>query len=62
MIQLKESAWTAGQTEDRWKDGQTLFYGTLLATAGGPKTVTIRKIKIHILSVHLLQTDLKDFV
>ena len=56
MIQLKESAWTAGQTEDGWKDGQTLFYGTLPATAGGPKTVT-RKIKIHILSVHLLQTD-----
>ena len=23
--------------KDRWKDGQTLFYRTLPATAGGPK-------------------------
>ena len=43
---------------DRRTDGKTdtLFYGTLPATAGSPKTVTLRKIKIHILSAHLLQT------
>ena len=33
MIQFKENAQTDG-----WKDGQTLLYRTLLATAGGPKT------------------------
>ena len=40
MIQFKENAWREGRTEgwkDRWKDGQTLFYKTILATAGGPK-------------------------
>ena len=31
MIQFKENTQTDGQ-----KDGQTLFYRTLLATAGGP--------------------------
>ena len=35
MIQFKENAWTDGRTEG-WKDGQTLFYRTLLATARGP--------------------------
>ena len=33
MIQFKENAQTDGRT-----DGQTLFYRTLLATAGGPKS------------------------
>ena len=39
MIQFKEIAWTDGRTDGRtegWKDGQTLFYRTLPATAGGP--------------------------
>ena len=31
MIQFEENAWAEGQ-----KDGQTLFYRTLPATAGGP--------------------------
>ena len=36
MIQkFQENAWAEGRTEGR-KDGQTLFYRTLLATAGGP--------------------------
>ena len=33
MIKFQENAWTEG-----WKDGQTLFYRTLPATAEGPKT------------------------
>ena len=33
--QFQENAWAEGRTEGR-KDGQTLFYRTLLATAGGP--------------------------
>ena len=40
MIQFKENTWTDRRMEgwkDRWKDGQTLFYRTLLATARGPK-------------------------
>ena len=38
MIQFQENAWTDGMTEgqkDVWKDRQTLFYRTLLATAWG---------------------------
>ena len=31
MIQFKENGWTDGR-----KDGETLFYKTLPATAGGP--------------------------
>ena len=42
MIQFKENTWTEGRTDgrmDRRKDRQTaLFYRTLLATAGGPKS------------------------
>ena len=43
MIQLKEIAQTDGRMEGQMevqKDGQTLFYGTLLATAGGPKNTS----------------------
>ena len=36
MIQFKENAQTGGR-----KDGQTLFYRTLLATAEGPKRKAI---------------------
>ena len=45
MIQFKENTWTDGrmerQTEGR-KDGQTLFYRTLPATAGGQKKTYIQ--------------------
>ena len=34
-IQFQENAWTEGRTEGQ-KNGQTLFYRTLPATAGGP--------------------------
>ena len=37
MIKFKENAWTDGRTEGQ-KDRQTLFYRTLSATVGGPKT------------------------
>ena len=37
MIQLQENAWAEGLMEG-WKDGHTLFYRALLATAEGPKT------------------------
>ena len=36
MIQFKENAWTDGR-KDGQKDGETLFYRTLPANAGGPK-------------------------
>ena len=36
-MQFQENAWTEGRMEGR-KDGQTLFYRTFTATAGGPKT------------------------
>ena len=39
MIQFQENPWTVGQTEGQ-KDGQTLFYRTLPATAGSPITIT----------------------
>ena len=32
-------------------DGQTLFYSTLQATAGGPKTLIFQSVIIHIKSV-----------
>ena len=41
MIQFKENAQTDGQ-KDRRTDGQTLFYRTLPAAAGGSKKVSIR--------------------
>ena len=44
MIQSKENAQT-DQQKDRWKDGQTLFYRTLPATAGGPKSYRVLKFK-----------------
>ena len=34
MTQFEENAWTERRTEG-WKDRQTLFYRTLLATARG---------------------------
>ena len=37
MIQLQENAWAEGLME-QWKDGQTLFYRALPATAEAPKT------------------------
>ena len=37
MIQFQKSAWTEGWMEGQ-KDGQTLLYKTIPATAGGPKT------------------------
>ena len=37
MIQLQENACAEGLMEG-WKDGQTLFYRSLLGTAEGPKT------------------------
>ena len=36
MIQFQKSAWTEGWMEGQ-KDGQTLLYKTIPATAGGPK-------------------------
>ena len=36
MIQFKENARTDRRTEGQWKDGQTLFYRTLPATAREP--------------------------
>ena len=45
MMQFQENAWTEGRTEGR-KDGQTLFYRTLTATAGGPKMKITTKIYI----------------
>ena len=44
MIQFQENAWTEGQTEGQ-KDGKTLFYRTLPATAEGPIIKT--KIKMQ---------------
>ena len=41
MIQFRENARTDGRMEGRMqgrKDGQTLFYRTFSATAGGPKS------------------------
>ena len=45
MTQFEENARTNGRTEGRiegwkdgWKDGQTLFYRTLPAISGSPKT------------------------
>ena len=35
-MQFKENARTDRRTEGQTKDGQTLFYRTLPATAGGP--------------------------
>ena len=40
MSQSRENLWTDGRTDEMtegWKDGQTLFYRTLLAEARGPK-------------------------
>ena len=41
MIQFLENNQTDRRadrrTKEGWRDGQTLFYRTLLATAGGPK-------------------------
>ena len=39
MIQFQESAWTDGR-KDLQKDGQTLFYRTLPATAWGSASTT----------------------
>ena len=47
MIQFKEYAWTDGQ-----KEGQTLFYMTLLATAGTPK----REFKKTVVEFRILYT------
>ena len=44
MIQLQENAW-AERLMEGWKDGQTLFYRTLPATAEGPIIKT--KIKMQ---------------
>ena len=44
MIQFKENAWTDRQ-KDGWKDRQTLFYRTLPATAGVPKSYRVLKFK-----------------
>ena len=41
MIQFEENAWADEKTE-----GQTLFYRTLPATAGGPKTRSQQNLKI----------------
>ena len=50
MIQFQENAWTEGRMEG-WKDGQTLFYRTLPATAGGP----INTLRIASLNVGLFR-------
>ena len=36
MIQFQENGWADGRTDQR-KEGQPLFYRTLLETAGVPK-------------------------
>ena len=41
MTQFQENTWTdrtEGQTE-AWKEGQNLFYRSLPATTGGPKSI-----------------------
>ena len=41
MTQFQENTWTdrtEGQTEG-WKEGQNLFYRSLPATTGGPKSI-----------------------
>ena len=35
--------------KDGWKDGQTLFYGTLPATVGGPIKTSSNEVCIFIL-------------
>ena len=51
--------WTEGQ-ENRQKDGQTLFYRTLLATIGGPKTIKENKIQFY-RKVYLQKKTVKKF-
>ena len=49
MIQFKENARTDEGRTEGWKDGQTLFYRTLSATAGGPVRKTGNKNPLKLL-------------
>ena len=63
VTQFQENAWTDKRTDRRTvgrkdKYGQTLFYRTLPATAGGPINFFLTKLHVHISS--LLKKGLKQ--